>query len=276
MAHQIRRALAQSVSDHRPLERNHKKKHLQWLVFFVSDFIKKWTIFKKWTQKWTIPGKGLRNGLRNEQLLLFLAQIVVSCSEKRAREGGCQGAPGHGHRVLFANGGSPFFRTFFGALFPLKNAFVDEKCLQNGSQMRSFGTYFSEKVWKWKSVFGLRRRVRIAYEPIPWSAQGDQKNEGKTPTYFRTPLFSKINENVQKKVSTRCPNVVVYLGGFAPWGTFGAPSWFLIRKVSPQRPPKCPRDRKKVQKWTHGTPKWPQGLKNTPTMIPKVHLKGDS
>ena len=33
--------------------------------------------------------------------MLFLAQTVVSCSENRAREGGCQGAQGHGRRVLF-------------------------------------------------------------------------------------------------------------------------------------------------------------------------------
>jgi len=37
----------------------------------------------------------------------------------------------------------------------------------------------SKEVRKQKSVFGLRRRVRIAYERIPWSAQGDPKTEGK-------------------------------------------------------------------------------------------------
>ncbi len=39
--------------------------------------------------------------------------------------------------------------------------------------------FFSENIRKQKSVFGLRRRVRIAYEPIPWSAQGDPKIEKK-------------------------------------------------------------------------------------------------
>ena len=50
---------------------------------------------------------------------------------------------------------------------------------QNGPNMMSFGSFFLEKVWKWKNVFGLRRRVRIAYEPIPWSAQGDKQIEEK-------------------------------------------------------------------------------------------------
>ena len=53
--------------------------------------------FRKGSGKGPMPGKELRNGLKNEQLLLFLAQIVVYCSEKRAREWGCQGTPGYGH-----------------------------------------------------------------------------------------------------------------------------------------------------------------------------------
>ena len=43
--------------------------------------------------------KGFRNGFRNEQLLLFLAQIVV-CSETAHARGGCQGASGLVHSPL--------------------------------------------------------------------------------------------------------------------------------------------------------------------------------
>ena len=57
----------------------------------MPDYIKPF-FFQDWNQKKHIPGKGLRNGLRNEHLFLFLAQTIVSCSENRAREGGCQGA----------------------------------------------------------------------------------------------------------------------------------------------------------------------------------------
>ena len=50
---------------------------------------------------------------------------------------------------------------------------------QHEPKMKPFGSKFSEKVRNRKSVFGLRRRVRIAYEPIPWSAQGNPKIEEK-------------------------------------------------------------------------------------------------
>ena len=70
------------------------------------------------------------------------------------------------------------------------------------------------------------------------------------------PLFlAKKTKNVNKTVSKMCLKRWLYFRGGASWCTFGAPSWFLIQKVNPQRPPKCPRDRKKAQKWTHGTPK---------------------
>ncbi len=88
-------------------------------------------------------------------------------------------------------GGHPFFEQFFWSPFSLKIAIFDETCLQNGPQVRSFGTYFLEKVRKWKSVFGRRRRVRIAYEPIPWSTQGDQKNEEKNQHISEPPFLAK-------------------------------------------------------------------------------------
>ena len=48
-------------------------------------------------------------------------------------------------------------------------------------------------------MFGLRRRVRIAYEPIPWSAQGDQKIE-ETKQAISEPLFlAKTTEIFKNK-----------------------------------------------------------------------------
>ena len=58
--------------------------------------------------------KRTQNGLRNEQLLLFLAQIVDSCSENRAREGGCQGASWPANSSLLESGGAPFFEPISG------------------------------------------------------------------------------------------------------------------------------------------------------------------
>ena len=79
-----------------------------------------------------------------------------------------------------SQGGHLFLNIFLEPFFSLKIVIFDKKCLQNGSQMRSFGAYVLEKVQKRKSVFRLRRRVRIACEPIPWSAQGDPKIKEKT------------------------------------------------------------------------------------------------
>ena len=152
-------------------------------------------------------------------------------------------------------GGHPFFDPSFGALFSLIILIFDENCLQNEPTMRSVGSHFLEKVWKWKSVFGLLRRVRIAYETIPWSAQSDQKVEEKKQP-ISEPLFLAKNENIQKKSSKRSPKGWVYFRGGASWGTFGAPSWFLIQKVSPQRPQSVPSDPNMLQKWSQKGQKW--------------------
>ena len=90
----------------------------------------------------------------------------------------CPGASCRVHSLAFATGGSPFFNH--GAFFSLKIVIVDKKRFQNGVKMRSCGAYFLETMQKRKSVFRLRRRVRIACEPIPWSAQGDPKIKEKT------------------------------------------------------------------------------------------------
>ena len=50
---------------------------------------------------------------------------------------------------------------------------------QMDPKMEAFGSYLSEKMQNRKSVFGLRRRVRIAYEPIPYNAQGGPKVDEK-------------------------------------------------------------------------------------------------
>ena len=76
--------------------------------------------------------------------------------QNRAREAGCQGASGHGHRVLFANGGSPFFEQFFGTLFSPKPTIFDEKCVQNGTQNEVF----------WDLLF----RESVKMEKCVWTA----------------------------------------------------------------------------------------------------------
>ena len=87
-------------------------------------------------------------------------------------------------------GGYPFFQSFLGAVCSLVFAIVYENGLQNELNMKTFGSYLLEKVCKLKSVFGLRRRARIAYYPILWNARGDPKIEEKKDI-FQKHFFSK-------------------------------------------------------------------------------------
>ena len=96
---------------------------------------------------------------------------------------------------------------------------------------------FSRKTWKLKSVFGLRRRVRIAYEPIPWSAQGDKKIEEKKQPISEPLCFSKKHETLQKRLPTGVQKGD-FISGVAPLGaacgSLGAPIEFLMQKVLPK------------------------------------------
>ncbi len=97
-----------------------------------------------------------------------------------------------------------------------------------------FGQFFKEKIRKPKSVFGLRRRVRIAYEPIPWNAQCDPKLKEKTNilknTYVSTESAKKTRKLLQKGVQMGDSILVVGALGRS-WGTFGAPVRFLTQQV---------------------------------------------
>ena len=81
------------------------------------------------------------------------AHVVVSCSnncflfKQRAHEGGCQGAPGQGHRGLFESGGAPFFWTISWSPFFTQNSNLWWQMLQHESKMESMGSYVLEKVW---------------------------------------------------------------------------------------------------------------------------------
>ena len=127
--------------------------------------------------------------------------------------------------------------------------------------MRSVGSHFLEKVWKWKSVFGLRRRVRIACEPIPWSAQGDQKIEEKKQP-ISEPLFLAKTTEIFKK---RAPKGLQKGEGISGQTLLGPP-------LEPQADFWC-------KKWAHSAPKVPPGtqtcFKNDPKRA-KNDPKSDS
>ena len=110
------------------------------------------------------------------------AQTVVCCSENAYARRAVREPPGLDIAPCsspFASGEYPFFEAIFGTNVSLKIVILEENDSRNGPKMKTFGSKFSEKVRKRKSVFGLRRRARIAYEPILWSAQGDPKIEEK-------------------------------------------------------------------------------------------------
>ncbi len=116
--------------------------------------------------------------------------------------------------------------------------------------MRSSGSYFLEKMRKWKSVFGLRRRVRIAYEPIPWSAQGDPKSKKKRDI-FQNRFFSKKMKMYEKR-APKGLQMGEFISGVVPlWrllGHFWRPKPFFDPNKEPTAPPKCPWGPKVAQK----------------------------
>ena len=134
-----------------------------------------------------------------------------------------------------------------------------EKGLQNETKMKSFGSYLLEKVWKRKSVFGLRRRVRIAYEPILWNAQGDPKIEEKKGHISEALILAKNVKMWEKRVPKGLQKVASEKG-VAPLGRLLGhlwfPSRFLTRKMIPRRPQSVPGDRKLPNKWTPKCKKW--------------------
>ena len=104
----------------------------------------------------------------------------------------------------------------------------------------SFGSCFLEQVQKRKSVFGLRLRVPIAYEPIPWSAQGDPKIEEKKEPISEPLCLVKNVKNTKKELH----KVSKWVSLFRGWRLFGG-SWDTFGALSRFRP----------QKWAHSTPK---------------------
>jgi hypothetical protein len=88
-------------------------------------------------------------------------------------------------------------------------------------------------VRKRKSEFRLRRRVRIAYEPIPWSAQGDSKIEEKKEPISELLFLVKNVKNTKKELQKVSKWVTLFRGWRlfgGSWDTFGAPSRFGLQK----------------------------------------------
>ena len=168
----------------------------------------------------------------------FLLRVLFVQKTAHAR-GGCQGAPGFVHRYLFALGRHPFFEANLGTLFFTKKCNFEGKWLPKWTHNEVFWKLFLEKVRKRKSAFRLRRRVRIAYEPLLWSAQGDSKSKNKKEP-ISEPLFLVKNVKNTKTKAPRGLQMGEFISGVAPlWRLLGhcwCPDPFLASKMSPQRP----------------------------------------
>ena len=201
----------------------------------------------------------------------FLLRLLFVQKTAHAR-GGCQGAPGFVHRYLFALGRHPFFEANLGTLFFTKKCNFEGKLLPKWTQNEVFWKLFLENMRKRKSAFRLRRRVRIAYEPLLWSAQGDSKIEEKKEP-ISEPLFLVKNvKNTKKELQKVSKWVTVFRGWRlfgGSWATFGAPSRFG------------------PQKWAHSAPKVlpgtenylqndPKSVKNDPESASESEFIGDS
>ena len=91
-------------------------------------------------------------------------------------------------------------------------------------------------------MFGLRRRGRIAYEPIPWSAQGDPKIEEKkeriSEALFLGKTYKKHEKIVPKGLQKgEFETGVASLG--AVLGHVWCPKPFFGPKNEPIAAPKC-------------------------------------
>ena len=106
---------------------------------------------------------------------MFLARIVVYCSENRAREGGCPGASGHSNRDLFEIGEAPFFEAFFGTPFLTEISEFKGKWLPKWYQFWSlFGTFLEEGEH-------VRIVLELEREPFRASSRGSANHKKNTP-----------------------------------------------------------------------------------------------
>ena len=85
-------------------------------------------------------------------------------------------------------------------------------------------------------MFGLRRRGRIAYEPIPWSAQGDPKIEEKK-RHISEALFLEKKYKKYKNITPKGLQKGEFETGKTPLGAILGHVWcpkqFLTPKMSP-------------------------------------------
>ena len=80
--------------------------------------------------------------------------------------------------------------------------------------------------------------MRIAYEPIPWSTQGDQKIKENKQPISEPPFFAKKTQIFTKR-APKCLQKGETEKGVAPLGAPLEPKLIFDSKSEPTAPPKC-------------------------------------
>ena len=110
----------------------------------------------------------------------------------------------------------------------------------------------------------------------PMERPGRPKNQRKNISYFRT---SFLNEETRKHVKQESQKVSKWVTLFRGWrlfgdacSTFGAPSRFLIPKMTPQHRQSASRDQKLFQKWPEGAENDPNNAKNDSESVSEKNI----
>ena len=139
---QIRRAFAQGVSDHEKCAFDISPFH------FFELFLKH--LQSKPTQT-AISEQFFETRAMDTNSNNISSSSYCFLFEKCAREGGCQGAPGHGHRDLFESRGHLFLGAIFGTAF-------SSKLVLNGTPNGIKNQRKSQKKQTWNEAHKTHRK----------------------------------------------------------------------------------------------------------------------
>ena len=150
------------------LERENKQQLLQWRIVFVSKFINKLTLSRNGFRNDRFQEKESEMDSEMSSCCCFLLRLLFLVQKTAHARGAVREPPGLSIVTHQRLEDTLFLKRFPETFLSPKITIVNANGIHYGTKRKSFGSYFWETMQKWKSVFGLRRRVRIAYEPIPW------------------------------------------------------------------------------------------------------------
>ena len=181
----------------------------------------------------------------SEQLFLFLAQIVASCSRNLWNRGGCPGAPGLVNSGLFDSWGVALFKTISGILFLVNWA---QFWLRNDAKWSPnevlLDLIFKKHVKMKKCVWTAPARTDCMWAHLEKHSMR-QKNHKKTDVFQVRCFCHQKYKNVWKMTSQMYPNGWGDLGVWRLWGHL----WRHYSKHVPKSAPKVvPRLHKCLQK----------------------------